>query len=105
MFLATVKKLVEVWLSCNGAKRLVKFPTTCGAKITGEQLLERTSDYLNGCRTEYTAASAEVHSLLGTNPSSANYRQTIRKIPPLYLIESWIRFDLRAVTAPPIGGR
>jgi hypothetical protein len=48
VFLPTLKKLVEAGLSYDDVKRLVKIPTTWGAKITGEQLRERASKALNG---------------------------------------------------------
>ncbi len=51
-FLPTLKKLVEAGLSYDEVKRLVKIPTTWGAKITGEQFEERTSSYLAGLRTK-----------------------------------------------------
>jgi hypothetical protein len=47
MFLPTMKKLVEVGLSYDDVKRLVKIPTTWGAKISGEQFRERVSAYLS----------------------------------------------------------
>ena len=43
VFLPTMKKLVEAGLSYDDVKRLVKIPTTWGAKITGEQFKERVS--------------------------------------------------------------
>jgi hypothetical protein len=45
-FLPTVKKLVEAGLPYDDVKRLVKIPTTWGAKIIGDQFRERTSAYL-----------------------------------------------------------
>ena len=42
VFLPTMKKLVEAGLSYDEVKRLVKIPTTWGAKITGEQFRERS---------------------------------------------------------------
>ena len=45
-FLPTLKKLVEAGLSYDEVKRLVKIPSTWGAKISGEQFRERTSAYL-----------------------------------------------------------
>jgi hypothetical protein len=47
-FLPTLKKLVEAGLSYDEVKRLVKIPTTWGAKISGEQFRERASKGLNG---------------------------------------------------------
>ena len=41
VFLPTMKKLVEAGLSYDEVKRLVKIPTTWGAKISGEQFEER----------------------------------------------------------------
>ena len=40
VFLPILKKLVEAGLSYDEVKRLVKIPSTWGAKITGEQLRE-----------------------------------------------------------------
>jgi hypothetical protein len=45
-FLPTMKKLVKGGLSYDEVKKLVKFPTTWGAKITGEQFKERASEAL-----------------------------------------------------------
>jgi hypothetical protein len=45
VFLPTMKKLVEAGLSYNEVKRLVKIPTTWGAKISGEQFVERSAGY------------------------------------------------------------
>jgi len=42
-FLPTMKKLVEAGLSYDEVKKLVKIPTTWGAKITGEQFQERAA--------------------------------------------------------------
>ena len=42
-FLPTMKKLVKADLSYDEVKKLVKVPTTWGAKITGEQFVERAS--------------------------------------------------------------
>jgi hypothetical protein len=44
-FLPTMKKLVEAGLSFGDVKRLVKIPTTWGAKITGKQFEGRTSKF------------------------------------------------------------
>ena len=44
-FLPTMKKLVKADLSYDEVKKLVKVPTTWGAKITGEQFVERASKY------------------------------------------------------------
>ena len=41
IFLPTLKKLVEADLSYDEVKRLVKIPSTWGAKITGEQFEDR----------------------------------------------------------------
>ena len=46
VFLPTIKKLVEAGLSYDDVKRLVKIPTTWGAKITGEKFQQRASEYL-----------------------------------------------------------
>jgi hypothetical protein len=43
VFLPTMKKLVEAGLSYDEVKRLVKIPTTWGAKIKGEQFQERVN--------------------------------------------------------------
>jgi hypothetical protein len=43
VFLPSVKRLVEAGLSYGEVKRLVKIPTTWGAKITGEQFRERAA--------------------------------------------------------------
>jgi len=45
MFLPGMKKLVEARRSYEDVKRLVKIPTTWGAKITGEQFRERLDEY------------------------------------------------------------
>jgi hypothetical protein len=45
VFLPSMKKLVEAGLSYDEVKRLVKIPTTWGAKITGEQFEERASKF------------------------------------------------------------
>ena len=49
VFLPSLKKLVEAGLSYDEVKRLVKIPSTWGAKISGEQFRERAKDTL---RTE-----------------------------------------------------
>jgi hypothetical protein len=46
VFLPTLKKLAEAGKSYDEVKRLVKIPTTWGAKITGEQFKERASEAL-----------------------------------------------------------
>ncbi len=51
VFLPTMKQLVEVGLSYDEVKRLVKIPTTWGAKITGEQFVERATKCLDGPKT------------------------------------------------------
>ena len=43
-FLPTMTKLVEAGLSYDEVKRLVKIPTTWGAKITSEQFEERIKE-------------------------------------------------------------
>jgi hypothetical protein len=45
VFLPTMKKLVESRLSFDEVKRVVKIPTTWGAKISGEQFRERASKF------------------------------------------------------------
>jgi hypothetical protein len=40
-FLPQIRELAEAGLSYDQVKRLVKIPTTWGAKITGEQFRER----------------------------------------------------------------
>ena len=47
VFLPMMKKLVEAGLSYDEVKRLVKIPTTWGAKISGEQFQDRVSAYLS----------------------------------------------------------
>jgi hypothetical protein len=47
VFLPMIKKLVEAGLSYDDVKRLVKIPSTWGAKISGEQFKERLSAYLS----------------------------------------------------------
>jgi hypothetical protein len=47
VFLPTLKKLVEAGLSYNEVKRLVKIPSTWGAKITGDQFRERAEAFRN----------------------------------------------------------
>jgi hypothetical protein len=45
VFLPTMKTLVEAGLSYDEVKRLVKIPTTWGAKISGQQFRERASKF------------------------------------------------------------
>ncbi len=47
VFLPMIKKLVEAGKTYDEVKRLVKIPTTWGAKITGEQFEDRVSAYLS----------------------------------------------------------
>ncbi len=47
VFLPTIKKLVEAGCSYEDVKRLVKIPSTWGAKITGEQFEDRVNAYLS----------------------------------------------------------
>ena len=47
VFLPNLKKLVEAGLSYEEVKRLVKIPSTWGAKIKGEQFEERVSAYFS----------------------------------------------------------
>ena len=46
VFLPMIKKLVEAGTSYDEVKRLVKIPSTWGAKISGEQFRERVSKFL-----------------------------------------------------------
>ena len=46
-FLTSIKKLVEAGLSYDEVKRLVKIPTTWGAKITGAQFKERVKAHFS----------------------------------------------------------
>ena len=48
VFLPDLKKLVEAGLSYDEVKKVVKIPTTWGAKIGGEKFRERIADYLEG---------------------------------------------------------
>ena len=47
VFLPMIKKLVEAHRSYEDVKRLVKIPSTWGAKISGEQFEERVKAYLS----------------------------------------------------------
>jgi len=47
VFLPILKKLVEAGLSYDEVKRLVKIPSTWGAKITGEQFEDRVSAFFS----------------------------------------------------------
>lgn len=47
VFLPTMKKLVEAGLSYAEVKRLLKIPTTWGAKIKGEQFEERVTQFFS----------------------------------------------------------
>ena len=47
VFVSSMKKLVEAGLSYDEVKRLVKIPTTWGAKITGEQFEDRVNAYFS----------------------------------------------------------
>jgi len=47
VFLPSLKKLVEAGLTYDEVKRLVKIPSTWGAKISGEQFEERVTAYLS----------------------------------------------------------
>ena len=49
-FLPTMKRLVKADLSYDEVKKLVKIPTTWGAKITGEQFKERASEALRDAK-------------------------------------------------------
>jgi hypothetical protein len=46
VFLPDLKKLVKAGLSYDEVKRVIKIPTTWGAKISGEKFRERIADYL-----------------------------------------------------------
>jgi hypothetical protein len=48
VFLPMMKKLVEAGKSYDEVKRLVKIPSTWGAKISADQFQERASKALNG---------------------------------------------------------
>src|SRR4051812_3525808 len=48
VFLPDLKKLVKAGLSYDEVKKVVKIPTTWGAKIGGETFKERISTYLEG---------------------------------------------------------
>jgi hypothetical protein len=48
MFLPTMKKLAEARLSYEDVKRLIKIPTTWGAKISGAQFEERAAKFFGG---------------------------------------------------------
>ncbi|MGA2706138.1 MAG: hypothetical protein ABSH35_34300 [Isosphaeraceae bacterium] len=47
VFLPNLKKLIEAGLSYEEVKRLVKIPSTWGAKIKGEQFEKRVSAYFS----------------------------------------------------------
>src|SRR4051794_31970950 len=47
VFLPDIKKLVKAGKSYDEEKRLVKIPSTWGAKISGEQFKKRVSAYLS----------------------------------------------------------
>ena len=47
VFLPKLKKLVDAGLSYDEVKRLVKIPSTWGAKISGEQFKERVKAYFS----------------------------------------------------------
>ena len=47
VFLPILKKLVEAGLSYDEVKRLVKIPSTWGAKISGEQFEDRVTAYFS----------------------------------------------------------
>jgi hypothetical protein len=47
VFLPSLKKLVEEGLAYDEVKRVVKIPTTWGAKVTGKQFEERVKAYLS----------------------------------------------------------
>jgi hypothetical protein len=47
VFLPAVKKLVKAGKSYDEVKRLVKIPSTWGARISGEQFRERVVNYLS----------------------------------------------------------
>jgi hypothetical protein len=47
VYLPSMKKLAEARLSYDVAKRLVKIPSTWGAKITGEQFEDRVTSHFS----------------------------------------------------------
>ena len=49
-FLPVMKKLVKADLSYDEVKKLVKVPTTWGAKISGETFQERVTAFLDGTK-------------------------------------------------------
>ena len=49
-FLPNMKKLVKAGLSYDELKKLVKVPTTWGAKISGETFQERVTAFLDGAK-------------------------------------------------------
>ncbi len=50
-FLPTMKKLVKAHLSYDEVKKLVKIPTTWGAKISGETFQERVTAFLDEAKS------------------------------------------------------
>ena len=50
-FLPTMKKLVKADLSYEDLKRLVKIPSTWGAKISGETFQERVTAFLDEAKS------------------------------------------------------
>ena len=49
-FLPAVKKLVKAGLSYDEVKKVVKIPSTWGAKISGETFKERVTAFLDGTK-------------------------------------------------------
>ncbi len=45
VFLPAMKRLIEAHLTYDEVKRIVKIPTTWGAKISGDQFKERTAQF------------------------------------------------------------
>ena len=52
VFVPCLKKLVEAGLSYDEVKRLVKIPTTWGAKISGANFEERCQEALKKIKSE-----------------------------------------------------
>jgi hypothetical protein len=52
VFLLTMKKLVGAGMSYDDVKRIAKIPSTWGAKIKGEQFVERTLAHLEKRRSK-----------------------------------------------------
>jgi hypothetical protein len=50
VFLPTMKRFIEAGLSYDEVKRIVRIPTTWGAKISGDQFKERAAEYFKKSR-------------------------------------------------------